>query len=264
MISISTVVGVFAGVGLIMIAVEQNTNNYNMFLSSSSLLMVLGGTFAASLISFTIQDMFKAILALFGCFRSSKVTPKTLNKDVARFVEWARLIRSDGVVAIEKSLTKKESKDHFISFAVELLGSGYKKEEMREILEDAREAHYLARTHNARIMHVMGAYAPGFGMIGTVTGLIIMLDNMNGDTAALGKGLALALITTLYGVLLAQLLFKPAGSFINLKADEEYNRQLLFIEGMLMVKEKSDVVAIQDRLNAFLPPRYRHRLQSEQ
>jgi len=263
MISFSTIIGVVVGVGLFVMAIDQNTDNFNMFLSSSSLLMVLGGTFAASLISFTVQDMVKAIMALLGCLRSSKVSPKTLNKDVARFVEWARMVRADGVVAVEKSLSKIEAKDHFISFSVELLGSGYKKEEMREILEDAREAHYIASTHNARIMHVMGAYAPGFGMIGTVIGLIIMLDNMDGDTAALGKGLALALITTLYGVLLAQLLFKPAGSFINLKADEEYNRQLLFIEGILMLKDKADVVAVQDRLNAFLPPRYRYRLISE-
>lgn len=262
MISSSTVIGFVTGIGLFAMAITQNTDNYEMFISYSSLMMVLGGTVAASLISFTLPDVFKAFMALFGCLFSSKVTHRSLKKDVARFVDWARIMRTDGVVAIEKSLTKKEQKDHFISFAVDLLGSGYKHNEMRDMLENAREAHYVASTHNGKIMHVMGAYAPGFGMIGTVVGLIIMLDNMNGDTSALGKGLALALITTLYGVLMAQLLFKPAGSFINQKADGEYNRQLLFIEGLLMIKDKADVIAVQDKLNAFLPPKHRHKIEA--
>lgn len=261
MISSSTIIGFATGTILFATAITQNTDNYEMFISPSSLMMVLGGTIAASLISFTLTDVFKAIIALIGCLFSSKATHRTLKKDVARFIDWARLMRSDGVVAVEKSLTKKEKRDHFVSFAVDLLGSGYSQEKMRDMLEDAREAHYANRAHSSKVMHVMGAYAPGFGMIGTVVGLIIMLDNMNGDTSALGKGLAVALITTLYGVLMAQLLFKPAGSFIHQKADEEYNRQQLFIEGMLMLKEKSDAIAVQDRLNAFLPPRHRHKIE---
>jgi chemotaxis protein MotA len=100
----------------------------------------------------------------------------------------------------------------------------------------------------------MGVYAPGFGMVGTIVGLIIMLDNMGDDMANLGKGLALALITTLYGVLLANLLFKPTAAQVTEKQEQEYFRNQLITDGFVLLAEKKDALVVQDRLNAYVKP----------
>ena len=100
----------------------------------------------------------------------------------------------------------------------------------------------------------MAVYAPGFGMVGTIVGLIIMLDNMNGDMAALGQGLALALITTLYGVVLSNLFFKPAANQVTEKQETWYFRNQLVTEGFVLLAEKRDPMFVQDRLNAYLHP----------
>jgi chemotaxis protein MotA len=106
----------------------------------------------------------------------------------------------------------------------------------------------------------MGTFSPAFGMVGTLIGLIIMLDNMQGDPTMLGKGLALALITTLYGVLLAQLLFKPAAAKIQQKLEIDRFRNILLTEGFVMLAEKKDTMTIIDRLNSYLSPVARYKL----
>jgi len=104
----------------------------------------------------------------------------------------------------------------------------------------------------------MGVYAPGFGMVGTIVGLIIMLDNMGGDMANLGKGLALALITTLYGVLLSNLLFKPTAAQVTEKQEQEFFRHQMITDGFVLLAEKKDPLLIQDRLNAYVSPAKRY------
>jgi chemotaxis protein MotA len=94
-------------------------------------------------------------------------------------------------------------------------------------------------------------------MVGTIIGLVIMLDNMNGDMAALGKGLALALITTLYGVVLANLIFKPAANQVTEKQEALYFRDQMIVEGFVLLAEKRDAFFMQDRLNAYLNPSMR-------
>jgi chemotaxis protein MotA len=110
------------------------------------------------------------------------------------------------------------------------------------------------QTLESKVLNTMAVYSPGFGMVGTIVGLIIMLDNLNGDMAGLGKGLALALITTLYGVLLANLFFKPAANQVTEKQETMYFRHQLISEGFILMCEKRDALYVQDRLNAFLKP----------
>ena len=100
----------------------------------------------------------------------------------------------------------------------------------------------------------MASFAPAFGMVGTVIGLIIMLDKMGNDPSALGKGLAFALITTLYGVLLAQLLLRPAAEKVKQKQEVLRFRNLLITEGFVLLGENRDSILIQDMLNSFLDP----------
>ena len=100
----------------------------------------------------------------------------------------------------------------------------------------------------------MGAAAPAFGMIGTLVGLIIMLDNMGGDPSSLGKGLAVALLTTLYGVLFSRIIFLPAATKILQREEIIRFRNYLIAEGLSLLADKKSPRYIQDRMNSYLDP----------
>jgi chemotaxis protein MotA len=135
-----------------------------------------------------------------------------------------------------------------------LLLTGYRGDELREMLENVTEAIYEKNMSTAYILRTMGSYSPAFGMVGTLVGLIIMLDNLGGDSSKLGKGLAVALLTTLYGVLMSHLIFKPAAEKIQQKEELIKFRNMLLTEGFVLLSESQDSITIQDKLNSFLDP----------
>jgi len=258
MISFSTIIGISAGVGLFVAAVVTSTDNYMMFVSLASAMMVVGSTFAASLISFSFLEVMHALRAMMQTILSGKTSQTHLRDLVKRFMELANIYRDGGISALEDSLTAKEKKDEFMAMGIELMGSGYKQGDIRTIMGDAMDSHWQRQTLEGKILNTMGIYAPGFGMVGTIVGLIIMLDNMGDDMANLGKGLALALLTTLYGVLLANLLFKPTAAQVTEKQEQEYFRHSMITDGFVLLAEKKDGLLIQDRLNAYIKPSKRY------
>lgn len=252
--SFSTLVGVVVAISLFIYAIVSSTNNYLMFISLSSFALVAGSTFAASLISYTTMDVLTAVKALFDTLFHAPTSSKHLRGHVERFIEWGNIYRQEGIAGLEASLTEKERKDPFLAHGMELLSSGYKNHDIRIILTDDMDAFWQRMTIESKVLNTMAVYSPGFGMVGTIIGLVIMLDNMNGDMAALGKGLALALITTLYGVVLANIIFKPAANQVTEKQESLYFRDQMIVEGFVLLSEKRDALFMQDRLNAYLKP----------
>ena len=106
----------------------------------------------------------------------------------------------------------------------------------------------------SEILTNIGAYAPAFGMAGTLIGLVVMLGNMGADPAAIGSGMAVALITTFYGVMSARLIYLPIGVKLGAKNDETLFRNLLVTESLVLLAERKSPRYIQDKLNAFLDP----------
>ena len=261
--SFSTLIGLLVAIGLFIFAVVSSTENYLMFLSLSSFALVAGSTFAASMISYSTRDVLVAVKGLLATFFHTPTSQKHLRSHVQRFVEWGNIYRTEGIASLESSLTATEQKDHLITHGMELLGSGYKNHDIRTMLTDDMDAHWQRLTLESKVLNTMAVYAPGFGMVGTIIGLIIMLDNMNGDMAALGKGLALALITTLYGVVLSNLIFKPAANQVTEKQEALYFRNQMMVDGFVLLAEKRDGFYIQDRLNAYLSPSSRYQPEEE-
>lgn len=252
---ISTFIGILGAAALFVFAITSNTNNYLIFLSPTSLAMVLGGTAAATIISYNMKEFIAALISISRTFSEHRDGHNLLRKDIQRFVEWSQLFRQKGLSAVQQSLTDKESKNEFLSYCLEQIAAGYPPKEIRYLISARIEADFARFTQSAKVLHTMASYAPGFGMVGTIIGLIIMLDNMNGDITALGKGLALALITTLYGVMLAQLIFRPAAVHIFKKQEGEYLRHQMWCDGFILMLEKADALTIQDRLNALIHPK---------
>jgi len=258
MFSFSTLIGICAAVGLFVYAIISSTDNYLMFVSLSSFALVAGSTIAACLISYSTHDLLMALKGMLGTFLTPPSTQSHLKKLVVRFSELTQLYRTSGISAVEGSLTAKEKKDPFMVRGIELIGMGYKNHDIRTILTDDMDADWQRMTQESKVLNTMAIYSPGFGMVGTIIGLIIMLDNMGGDMTALGKGLALALITTLYGVVLANLIFKPAANQVTEKQESMHFRRQMMVDGFVLLSEKQDTMFIQDRLNSYLAPSNRY------
>ena len=158
-----------------------------------------------------------------------------------------------GLGFIDGEVKKLKDTDRFLAFGVDMVIAGYSGDEVRDILNTTIESTYGRNSVQAKILMDMGANAPAFGMIGTLVGLVIMLGNLS-DPEALGPSLSIALITTLYGVMFARLLFMPAGSKVQQREDIVRFRNYLVAEGLVLLADQKSPRFIQDKMNSFLDP----------
>ena len=264
-ISWDTLIGILAGFGLFAYAVITSTDNAAIFLSVASLSMVIGGTISATMISYQAKYVLRTIKALFGILIPHRTSTGSLFHDVGMLLEWSKDVRKMGPAILDEQLQNAEANklDAFTIHGLTLLSSGYKGEELEALLLEFVETMFDRAMVQVGVLKTMAAFAPAFGMIGTLVGLVIMLDNLKADAGSLGQGLALALITTLYGVIAANLLFKPAALKTEQKNHVIRFRNNLLMEGFVMLSLKTEPLKMQDKLNSFLDPAIHFDLLSE-
>ena len=263
MISVSTLIGFSSVIGLFVYSVHASTSNWHIFLNIPSMFLVLGGTFAATFVSYGARQVFYALGDVLSLFKTSKYSQKALRGDIARFMEWNRLLRAQGITAIEESLTKQEKKDMIIAHGMELLSSGYDSKNVSYMLSLTAQNRFQQIKRRINVLNSLSSFAPAFGMVGTIVGLIVMLEHMEGDISALGSGMALALITTLYGIMLAQMLFKPAATQLHQRLLLSSYRDKLIIEGFSLLPLKLETMMVQDRLNSLLNSDLRYQTEGQ-
>lgn len=239
-----------------MTSVVTSTDNYMIFVSFSSGLMVIGGTFAATLIAQEVRYVMLALRGIGSIFSVQSAGRNILNREIGRIIRWGYLVQSGGVLALEQEVGKVRG-DEFLNFGVELILAGNDGDEVREILLNVAATTYGRNMVQANILKSMGATAPAFGMIGTLVGLIIMLDSMGDDPSKLGSGLAIALCTTLYGVLASRLVFVPAAAKVEQRQQIMRFRNELMAEGLALLGDQTSPRTIQDRMNSFIDPAIR-------
>ncbi|MFT5170632.1 MAG: chemotaxis protein MotA [Candidatus Marinamargulisbacteria bacterium] len=249
-----TLVGIISGFGLFCYAIYRSTENYIMFFSVNSLIMVAGGTLAATLISYRARYVFRTLQGLITILFPVHISPKSLTKEMYALLRWSAETHSAGLSGLQDMAEKSGIKDHFVKFGAGLISKGYKGERLRDLMVGNIDSSFERNMIQASILQTMGAIAPAFGMIGTLVGLIIMLEQMGGDVSKIGPGLAIALLTTLYGVLLSQLLFKPAAEKLQQGFEMTRYRNELIMEGFMMLTEGKLPLEIQDKLNSLLAP----------
>ncbi|OKH89629.1 motility protein A [Thalassospira sp. TSL5-1] len=253
--SLTTILGILAGIGLFVTSIYISTDNYVVFLSLSSVLMVLGGTFAATFIAYETRYVFQAIKLIFKIFRAPSMGRGQLTGEVGRVVKWGYLMQKKGINALEQEITRLDKEEPFLGWAMEIVITGYNGDDVADMLFNAIESAYNRAVIPVDILRSMAGAAPAFGMIGTLVGLVIMLDKMGDDPTSLGAGLAIALITTLYGIVAARFFFIPAASKIQQREEIMKFRNSLIAEGLIMLADRKGPRAIQDRMNSFLDPK---------
>jgi chemotaxis protein MotA len=250
----TTIVSILIAFGLFLGAIVTSTDNYIIFVSGASFVMVAGGTLSAAFISYETRYVLLALKLIGKIMFSPKIGRNILKAEVGRVIRWAYTVQKSGIPALESEAKKAVKGDKFLQFGIEMVISGYTGEEVREILENTIETTFGRNTVQVNILNAMASGAPAFGMIGTLVGLIIMLDGMGGDPSQLGAGLAVALLTTLYGVIFSRMVFMPAASKIMQREQIMRFRNFLVAEGLALIADRKPPRYIQDKMNSYLDP----------
>lgn len=248
---IATIVGLILGMGLVLGSIAMGGGGLGPFINIPSIMITIGGSIAAVLINFPL----KSCLGLFGvvkkCFLVKLPSP---NDVITEFKDIAAIVRRDGFMALEEKLP--EISDPFMTRGLEMVVSGMDKAEIQSVLET--EIAFSEDRHKTgkKIVDALGAAAPAFGMIGTLIGLVQMLRTLD-DPSKIGGGMATALLTTLYGALMANLFCIPLAGKLEARNAEELMVRELMLVGIVGVVEGQTPTAIEDRLVAFLSPKER-------
>ncbi len=251
--SIPTILGFFASLALFAWAIASSTDHYAVFLDLPSIIIVLGGTMAATFIAYEARYVILSLKLILRIITAPRIGRTLLQAEVGRIIKWAYVVQKSGLPGLEAESAKAVKGDKVLRFGVDLVVSGYTGQEVREILNNMIESSFGRNTVQVSILKAMGGAAPAFGMVGTLVGLVVMLDNMQ-DPSALGPALAIALITTLYGVLLARWVFLPAASKILQREEIIRFRNYLIAEGLSLLADRKSPRYIQDKMNSYLDP----------
>jgi chemotaxis protein MotA len=256
--STASLLGVILGLGLIALSILLSTPDWMIYFDSASVLMVLGGTLAAAYMGYHSFNVHTAFKAIWWMFQKPKSTREGLNTEIMRLIKWSFIVQAKGLPALENEIRTVQANDPVIRYCLELVITNHRPEELRAMMMTAVEAEYERQTIPVQVLRSMASNSPAFGMIGTLVGLVAVLGGMGADPEALmnvvGSGMSLALITTLYGVFFARLVFLPAANKLLEKEETERFRNLMMVEGLSMLADKKTPRYMQDRLNSFLHP----------
>jgi len=253
-VSFSTIISLLIAFGMFLGSIVWETDNYVIFLSVTSFIMVVGGTLAAAFVSYEPRYVILSLKLIGRILFTPKVGRDILKAEVGRMIRWAYIVQKGGPPALESEASKAVRGDKFLKFGIEMVVSGYSGDEVRDIMTNLIETTFGRNTVQVHILRFMASTSPAFGMIGTLIGLVIMLDKMGADPTALGPGLALALITTLYGVLFARLVYIPAANKIMQREQIVRFRNYLVAEGLILMADRKSPRYIQDKMNSYLDP----------
>ncbi|MGM0409711.1 MAG: motility protein A [Bacillota bacterium] len=242
---IITIIGLLMGTGLIIGSIILG-GEILIFISLQSAMIVLGGTFGATMIKYSLEEL-KKIPALLKIVFNDKNMDSEDTIDI--LVDFAEKARREGLLALEQEAA--DLNDDFLQKGIQLVVDGTDPELVRSILET--KLTFLEERHQKTqgVFNTMASLSPAFGMIGTLIGLIQMLTQLD-DPSNIGSGMGVALITTLYGTILSNLLFTPMAGKLDIVSQEEVLMKEVMIEGILSIQAGENPRIVREKLTAFL------------
>lgn len=249
---IASLLGFLLAIGLIIGAIlAAEGSNLAAFFDIPSMLIVIGGAFAAGLISFPLKN----VLGLATLFKKVFLNkPEHVPTLIEQIVSLAETARRDGLLALEGRIS--EIQNNFITLGIQMAVDGTRPEVIEDILRTEIDAVATRHRDGKAVLEQLGRFAPAFGMIGTLMGLVIMLGNMD-DPSTIGGGMAVALITTLYGAIIANVVFLPFAEKLGFINKQELLAMEIVVRGVMALQSGENPRIIEQKLNTFLPPKIR-------
>ncbi|MDX8405942.1 MAG: MotA/TolQ/ExbB proton channel family protein [Mariprofundus sp.] len=245
---IATIIGILVAFGLVVTAIGGGLSS---FIDPPSMMIVIGGTIGVLLVGYPL----KTALSVIGIVMKTFMYKVDAGADViAKLVELAQTVRKDGILALESEV--KNIENEFMAKGLQMAIDGQEPNVIEDILYMEMDKVAARHSLGADMFTALGTYAPSMGMIGTLVGLVLMLQNMS-DPSSIGPSMSIALLTTFYGALMANILFLPMSGKLKTRSKEE-----LLIHEIIMVGVQSLVVGenpriMEQKLLGYLPPKER-------
>ena len=247
---LASIIGIVSGVVFVLITILLSGDLITFF-NLPSIMIVVGGTIAATLINFPLGKVMEVMNVVKIAFFHKEESPVEI---IDTMVSLAERARREGILAIEKSISDLD--DPFMKDGMQLAVDGSEPEIIRTIMQNELENLENRHKTGQRIFHQMGTFAPAFGMIGTLIGLINMLKSLD-DPTQIGAGMAVALITTLYVALMANLIFLPLEGKLKQRSVDETVKREMIIEGILAIQSGDNPRIVRGKLLTFVAPKDR-------
>lgn len=241
----ATIIGIILGLAVVFGIIFVG-GGWQSFLHVPSLALTIGGMLCATLIHFSLPQF----LAIFSIIKKTVVTQiPPPNELVQKMVNYAAINRRDGALALEQEIPNVS--DPFFVKGLQMVVDGQESDAIRDIM--SLEIQYLQERHltGKKILEFMGASAPAFGMIGTLIGLVQMLRGLDSPDA-IGGGMAVALLTTFYGALVANLIFIPLAGKLGMYSKAESTAMEMIVEGICAIAQGENPTAVREKLQAFV------------
>jgi chemotaxis protein MotA len=228
MLDRSTIIGFILGFTLVIGSIMLE-GSILIFLSFSSLMIVVGGAISATMISFSFADIKISFSTTMGLMRVKSIDLRT---DMELIGMFARRVRSGGLLILDNDIS--HLKDQYLKNGLQLAVDGFKDESLDSILTDEIKGWEREVEISIGVLNSMSSYGPAFGMIGTIVGLVLMLQNIS-DPETLGAGMAVALLTTLYGSMFSNMILGPLAAKLDYLSEIDLNRKRMFRVGILSI-----------------------------
>jgi chemotaxis protein MotA len=242
---IASIIGVVSGIGFILGTILLGGSIMG-FVNIPSILVVVGGTIAATMVGYPLSDflgVFKTAMKIF-MFKIEK--PEDI---IANLVEISNKARKGGLLSIEGDI--QTTPDPYLAQALQMTVDGVKTGDISAIMQKKMALTKKGLDTGSNMFSSMGAYAPAFGMIGTLIGLVQMLANLD-DPSSIGPKMAVAMITTFYGAIMANLFFIPMSDKLAGRNEEEITNMNIIFEGILSIREGEHPKLMEDKLKVYM------------
>ena len=247
---IATILGIISAFGLVIIAIFMG-GGIQLFINIPALMIVIGGTLGATMINYPLGD----VIGVFNVVKKALFARNiSVDEIIKRFLGFAKKSRKEGILSLEDEI--KDVNDEFLKKGVQLSIDGLEPQEIKDVLET--EVDFIRNRHQlgAEIFATMGTFAPALGMIGTLVGLVQMLQTMD-DPSSIGPAMAVALLTTFYGSIMANIVCLPISGKLRTRSKEEVLAKEMSIQGIISISNGDNPRILEQKLLAFLPPNSR-------
>ena len=247
---IATLVGIVVAYILVFVALLLGPG-VGVYIDIPSVLIVIGGTLGIILMNWPLNKVLNVMSVVMKTFLFKADNPADL---IFKLVDFSQRARRDGILALESA--EEEVSDLFLKKGIRLAVDGTEPEVIKTILET--DLSYMQDRHKegAAVLESMAAFAPAMGMIGTLIGLVAMLQTMS-DPSSIGPAMAVALLTTFYGALIANLFAAPLAGKLKTRSAEETMLKEIMIAGIMAIQAGDNPRIVEQKLNAYLPPKAR-------
>ncbi len=253
---IATLIGVI-GAGALIVSAIMMGGDIMGFVNIPSLVMVVGGTVMALLANYPLPKVLGMIAIMKKTLFAAASDPREY---IEKIVKYAEKARKEGMLALEEYAETEEN--HFLRKGLRLAVDGNDPAVLQQIMETDIDQQRNRHTEGKKILESGGTFAPAFGMIGTLVGLVNMLATLD-DPSTIGAGMAVALLTTLYGAVMANAFFLPLAGKLEARSREENLIREMIIEGVLAIQSGDSPRIVEEKLKSFLMPTVQNAMDEE-